>query len=417
MSACSPKVILISQVYPPDAVAVGQHFHDVNSELVKRGYRVLVYTSNRGYNDPTVRFPARETMDGVDIVRLPLSSFGKKFLPLRIVAALSFMIQVIVRCLLTSQFEQLIVSTSPPMCVVAAIVIDLFRRTKITFWAMDLNPDQLICHGKLSPNSWAARTMDALNRRILRRAKNVVALDKFMAQRLCDKLDVHDKLHVVPPWPANSGTYDISHEHNPFRKKHHLADRRVIMYSGNHGSGLPLDTLLQAAHRFKDDPRVTFMFIGGGVRKADVEQMMAEHKPNNVFALPYQPLPDVPYSLSAADVHVVSVGEQMTGIIHPCKIYGAMSVGRPILLLGPIPNYASDLVADNRIGWLVRHGDLETMASVIREIIECDPATLKEMGDRSRRVIQQGLSQEQLVRRFCDVIGARSQGHELGKAG
>ena len=31
-------------------------------------------------------------------------------------------------------------------------------------------------------------------------------------------------------------------------------------------------------------------------------------------------------SLSAADVHVVSLGADMVGIIHPCKVYGAMAV-------------------------------------------------------------------------------------------
>ena len=51
------------------------------------------------------------------------------------------------------------------------------------------------------------------------------------------------------------------------------------------------------------------------------------------------------YSLSAADAHLVSVGNESVGTIHPCKIYGAMAVARPIILLAPDPCHVSDLVA------------------------------------------------------------------------
>ena len=34
----------------------------------------------------------------------------------------------------------------------------------------------------------------------------------------------------------------------------------------------------------------------------------------------------------------------MVGIIHPCKIYGAMAAARPILFLGPNPSHISDLL-------------------------------------------------------------------------
>jgi glycosyltransferase involved in cell wall biosynthesis len=184
------------------------------------------------------------------------------------------------------------------------------------------------------------------------------------------------------------------------------------MYSGNHGIGYPLDTLLEAAARLKDDRRVAFVFIGEGIRKADVERMIQTHHPSNVFSLPYQPRSEVACSLSAADVHVVSVGENMTGIIHPCKIYGAMAAGRPILLLGPIPNYASSLVADHQLGWLVEHGDVDRMVAIILEIIESRDSDLEEMGRRSRALVEEYFSQERAVGRFCDLI----EGHQPDEA-
>ena len=42
-------------------------------------------------------------------------------------------------------------------------------------------------------------------------------LDRFMAERINRKLDVSDKLVVLPPWPAEDPDVVVSHEDNPFR--------------------------------------------------------------------------------------------------------------------------------------------------------------------------------------------------------
>lgn len=60
------KILLISQVYPPDPAAVGMQMADAASELVERGYDVCVLTADRGYDDPSQRYPSRETMAGVE---------------------------------------------------------------------------------------------------------------------------------------------------------------------------------------------------------------------------------------------------------------------------------------------------------------------------------------------------------------
>ena len=92
-----PTILIFSQVYVPDAASVGQHMHDAAAELDRRGWRVVVYTASRGYDDPSVRYPARETRDGVDIRRVGLSSFGKNSIAVRLLAQTLFMFQCIVR--------------------------------------------------------------------------------------------------------------------------------------------------------------------------------------------------------------------------------------------------------------------------------------------------------------------------------
>jgi len=397
-------ILLLTQVYVPDPASVGQHLHDAAAELVQRGHRVIVYAASRGYDDPSRKYPLREIRDGVEIRRLPLSSFGKKSIALRVVGGLLLMVQQMVRGLFVPHLDRILVSTSPPMCPIAALLISWIRWKPIVYWVMDLNPDQVIELGKVKAGSAPARAMDWLNRRILGRARKVVALDRFMAERLQRKRDVAGKTAVMPPWPHDDHMEMIDHSENPWRTENIEGEKFIVMYSGNHGFSTPVKTVLDAALRMQDDEGMEFLFIGGGVGKKVVEETISKENPRNVRSLPYQPFETLRYSLSAADVHLVSVGDDVVGVVHPCKIYGAMAVGRPILLLAPDPCHASDIVKDNAIGWHIPHGDVEGAERVLREIRAMPREELHAMGERAQEAIRRDFSKAGLCGRFCDVV-------------
>jgi hypothetical protein len=409
--------LVLSQVYVPDPASVGQHMADAAAEMAKRGHRVIVYAASRGFDDPSRKYKRRETIDGVEIVRFPLSSFGKKSIAIRLIAGMIFVAQCVARGLFVRRLEGILVSTSPPMCSIGAIAISLVRRVPVMYWAMDLNPDQAIALGLATEKSLSARAFNWINRRILRRAAKVIALDRFMAERLRGKVEIADKLAVMPPWPHEDEPGGVPHEANPFRAEHGLAGKFVVMYSGNHSIVHPIKTLLQAANEVRDDPRFVFMFIGGGLAKKEVEETIARGAAPNVRSLPYQPLDRLRFSLSAADVHVVSMGNDMVGIVHPCKIYGAMAVGRPILLLGPRECHATDIMRGESIGWQIEHGDVNGATRALREMIGLPTADLARMGARAQEIVNDRYSKSHLLGRFCDVMedGLKGQRSEIGE--
>ena len=401
------KILLIfSQTFVPDPAAVGQYMADVAIEMARRGHRVRVYASARGYEDPTLRYPRRENLAGVDVRRLAFTSFGKKNLLTRIIGTASFLIQCFFIGLFTRPLGGIFFSTSPPMIGFTACWLGLLRRVPVAYWAMDLNPDQLIVMGKIKAHSLRARLLEAVNRFILRRSAVIFALDRFMAERLNGRGNFAAKIRIDPPWPHDSVIEPLEHRDNPFRIHHQLEGKFVIMYSGNHGMGTPVTTVLEAAAQFREDKRLVFMFIGGGVGKCEVEFCIKDRRLTNVVSLPYQPLADLKYSLSAADVHLVSLGENMVGIIHPCKIYGAMAVGRPILFVGPRPSHITDIFDSSPIGWQVAQGDVAGCIATIRRILSTPQADLARMGRLGQRLLRDTLSQGLLAGRFCDSLQA-----------
>ena len=401
---CRQTVLILSQTFVPDPASVGQHMADVAHEMARRGHRVLVYTANRGYEDPRVKYPAREKWHGVEIRRLACSSFGKKWILLRAAAALSFMLQCLLVALVTPDLKGIFFSTSPPLVGAAAALAGMARRVPLAYWAMDLNPDQLIALGKLRERDLAARALERVNRFILRHVSLVVALDRFMADRLRARNVPEHKLVVMPPWPHEEHISATDPEASPFRAAHGLAGKFVIMYSGNHSPANPLKTLLEATVRLKGDDSLSFLFVGGGTGKREVEWYIRQHGLTNVMSLPYQPLVSLGDSLSAADVHVVSLGDEMVGIVHPCKIYGAMTVGRPILYLGPQPSHIADLLQVASFGWRVAHGDVNSAVRTLEAIRSTPPDELLRMGRTAKHLLHERLSQAQLSREFCDHL-------------
>jgi colanic acid biosynthesis glycosyl transferase WcaI len=394
------KILVLSQVYVPDPAAGGQLAADACAELARRGHDVRVLTINRGYDDPSVRYQSRETRDGVRISRLPFSSFGKGSSPMRLLSGVVFTAQSAIRGVFGPRVDTVVVSSHPPMAPLAALAIARFKRADLIYWIMDLNPDQAVALGHFGPSSLPVKGLNWMQRAALSRAREVIVLDRFMADRVRAKSSDIKRLTVIPPWPLKGESREIPRDTNAFRRRHAFGNRIVVMYSGNHGPSHPLRTLLTAATELRDDPRFVFAFVGGGVGKKDVDEVAG----GSIVSLPYQPFETLHESLAAADVHAVTMGDDVVGINHPSKIYDALAAGRPILFVGPERCHIADIFAEHQVGWHLPHGDVAGLRRVLEEIAVLRPDELRAMGRRASEVVRITFSSEELRKRLCDLI-------------
>lgn len=403
VNVSNPKLLIISQVYVPDPAAVGQQIADTAEEMVRRGWDVHVLTSARGYDDPSIRYPRQEVRNGVHVRRLPLSSFGKSSIAIRLIAQASFMVQAVVRGLLIPGLTSVLVSTSPPFAGFGGRILGLVRGVPYVWWVMDINPDQMIRSGRISNNSVFAKVFRWLNRQTVKGAQAVIVLDRFMRRTLEAQADLGDKVIVSPPWAYDDILQDVPRETNPFRHRQGLDSHVVIMYSGNAGYSTPLATLLAAAKRLEQDHRLKFVFIGGGVLKKEIDAMVAREGPPNMLTLPYQPLSELRFSLSAADVHVVSIADEAIGVIHPCKIYGALAVGRPVIALANRESYIGDIVT-HESGWVVPHGEVDELTAVLRHVADMPLPKHREMSKASAKIAESRFSRAHLLSVVCNAL-------------
>lgn len=386
----------------PDTVSSGQHAADLAKALVAAGHQVTVVVSNRGYDRPRVRFAPREVWNGVNVIRVASTGLGKTARWRRAVDFASFLIACAVRVALLPRFDLVITMTSPPLLSAVAATLVRIKGGALICWILDLNPDQAVTAGWLNPKSLTGRLLRRMAAFGFRTARWCIVMDRFMAERLEGYGVACQKIAVIPPWSHDDDIRYGAADREEFRHEHGLDGRFVVMYSGNHSPCHPLDTLLESARRLKNDPRVVFCFIGGGSEFPRVKAYAEGHRLRNILCLPYVSLSRLSASLSAADLHVVVLGDAYVGVVHPSKVYNVLALGIPFLYIGPERSHIMDLALDPP--WMMRasHGDVDRVIEQITRAADA-PSTAPVAAEQA---VARRYSQNAVLPIFLEVLEA-----------
>jgi len=218
-----------------------------------------------------------------------------------------------------------------------------------------------------------------------------------MADILVSKGISSDRIAVVPPWSHASVRFDAPGR-DAFRRDHGWTDRFVVMYAGNHSPCNPLHTVVEAAERLRADPSVVFCFLGGG---SAFRELQNEVRLPNVACLPYVTREELGAALSAADLHVVTLGDPFRGLIHPCKVYNVLRVGAPVLYVGPEPSHVTDIAsATGMTTWRVAHGDIAATVAAIEAAKSRNP----EQRAANEPIACEAFGADRLVPAFVDLV-------------
>ena len=357
-----PHVCFFNRVYPPASGATGALLAELAPALVDRGWRVTVLTG------PAEGAPSTEmTDDGVHVERVSALPFTRESTLRRGVSYASLFPAFAARALQIPSPDVLVTKTDPPMLKVLGPPLARLTGARAVHWAQDLYPEVASGVGVLSEDGLVTRALRRLSTAALRGHDHVVTVGRCMRERLVqDRGLPSDQVSVVPNWPP-SVVEPVPRDENPFRAEHDLADRFVVMYSGNMGLAHPFDAVLDAATRLQDErPEVLFLFVGEGPRKDDLQRQAARRGLDTVRFLPFQPKARLHESLSAADLHLVTMRHELEGLVVPSKLYGALGAGRPTLFVGPEGSEAARVVTEHDCGTVLPDPDGPSLADAIR---------------------------------------------------
>jgi glycosyltransferase involved in cell wall biosynthesis len=268
---------------------------------------------------------------------------------------------------------------------------------------MDLHPDCEFELGLLSRRSLHGRLLERLNGGHFRRADATVALGETMKQRLAAKGVRPDRLHVIGVWSRADEIEPIADGQSPLRAEHDLADRFVVMYSGNAGLIHSFEAICEAMERLKDDARIAFVFVGGGKRLVEVERFAADRGVSNFTRLPYFPRERLSESLAMGDVHLIALRDGMEGVAVPCKTYGIMAAGRPAIFVGPRSADTARHLEAAEAGYIIDTDDAEGLVRAIRELAD-DAERRRTLGANARQAFIERHERAVGCRQWADLL-------------
>ena len=359
--------MLNGHYWPDLSAATAQMLTGLAEELARQGHEVRVLCGRRKYDEPSVLFPKREVRNGVHITRIWNSALGKGAKWRRAVDFATWLAWAELALCREPKPDVVVTLTTPPLLSVLGARYAKRTGARLVPWMMDLNPDEAVAAGWLRQGSPMERFLRKALEKSFRQSAAIIALDRFMADRIAAKGVDRRKIHVVPPWAHDKEVKPDPEGSKEFRARHGLVDSFVVMFSGNHSPIHPLKAVIEAARNLgagsegdgrwemgdggssvnvKVNEKVKFLFVGGGTGWEEIRRIKERENLTNVICLPYQPLERVGASLGAADLHVVAMGEKFVGLVHPCKVYNLLSLGLPWVGIGPKDCHLADLVGE-----------------------------------------------------------------------
>lgn len=392
-----PSAFVFYHYFPPDEVVSAIHFGELSAGLAGRGWHVEAFPCVWGCRDDLARYASGEEWQGVAVRRVwrprlrQSSGVGRILNAIWLVASWSLL-----AFHPRSKPDVLIIGTDPILSILVALVWKAVRpRTAIAHWCFDLYPEAACAEGLLREGGGALRVLQFVLRAAYRRCSLIADIGPCMRRRL-ERYPSKARRETLVPWaidePEIPLTPDEPHRHSIFGE----ADL-ALLYSGSFGLAHSSDEILALAESLSSTG-VKVAFSVGGNRQAELREEVRRRNLDIPFA-PFAKTSELRARLACADVHLVTLRKDWTGIVVPSKFFGALSAGRPILFAGSPDSAVAQWIREFGIGWNLEAGKVLEVKELLLEYAHSQ--TLQaEMQIRCHSVYQKYFSRSSQIARW-----------------
>ncbi len=396
-------VVFLSQYFWPEETATAEMLSGIAFALAERGVQVEALAGQPAYHGRG-RLPAIIREGGVTIRRVASSLLNKNHVLGRVLNTLTFSVSVFLEELGREEKVIRVVVTNPPTLPWVIALISRLRRIPFILVVHDVYPDVAVSLGKLRKGGAVQRLWQFLNRHSYRAATRIIVLGPRMKEKVRRFLPKAQwsKVAVVPNWADGEAIKPVAREDNPLLKMWEMDGRFVVQYSGNIGLFHEMDTVLKAAELLERSG-VCFLFIGDGARKQSIEEVAFERWLENVAVAPFQPRENLPWTLTACDVALVTLKKGVEGLCVPSKFYGILAAGKPVVAIMDADADVAMAIREHGCGFVVPPGDAGRLAEAI-EWLKGEDQLRHELGQRARRAYEQHYTLEKVADRFAELL-------------
>ena len=378
-------VLIVSQYFWPEEFRI----NDLATELVRRGHEVTVLTGVPNYPKGQLFAAYRTTpadfaqYNGVRIVRVPLVPRGQGALRL----ALNYLSFVVTGCTLgvwklrKVDFDVIFSpQLSPVTAMIPAVLLRAVRRRKFVMWVLDLWPDTLQALGIVKSRrvlGWIGRLVGF----IYHRTDKLYVQSRGFIPNVLKYTKRPVNTEFLPNWSEEIRDLDtvMAAPQVPARP-----DSFNVMFAGAIGEAQDFPTILDAAERLRDEPRLRWLIVGDGRVSDWVAAEAARRGLTNFIMLGRYPVDDMPAFYKHAQVMLVSLkADPIFAMTIPGKVQSYLAAGKPVIAM--LDGEGAKVIADSGAGISVASSDVDGLVSAVRSMMALDAAALSDLGLAAKR--------------------------------
>lgn len=404
VSADDPRIVLVTQHYPPDRSGHASRLEDTATHLAERGWEVVVLAPPpsfpHGSFDRSWTRVERTTADGVAVRRLWAwqPTEPDPGVVSRLAYYVTFAVHVLAWLVVARGRYGVVLTTTPPISTGLAGLPTAVDGTPWLVDVRDLWIEASVSLGFIEGDGWLERLAYRFQRRVLAAADSIAVTTPTLGETLCRTYgaDLAEKLVIVPNG-VDLSLFRADGRGDPGAAASGPAQ---VVYVGNIGYAQDLSACIRAMEHVTAD--AVLRLVGGGDRVPELKRLVAElDLADRVeFAGPV-PRERIPAILSEAAVGLAPlVDREELSYAMPTKVYEYLGSGLPAVVTG---NGELERFIAESGGGVHAENDPAAIAAAIDDLL-ADPARRAELGRRGQAFVRDEYARERILDRLDEHL-------------
>jgi colanic acid biosynthesis glycosyl transferase WcaI len=390
------RILIINHIFWPDKINTARHISELAEELVIRGWDVTALVGNRYYGDhKRIILPTKGVWNGVKYSRTYVPPLNQKKNVQRLLTSIWIICSWIIKM-------PIIIGTNPPFAYLLVPFIKLFnKRTKIIMWGFDLYPEAII--------ESKGKTFIALGKILKNIAKHcyskldvIVDIGPCMREKY-EEYNVSAKKETLPPWSFVE-PHVMLETHKATRQKLFKDAKLTLLYTGTIGNAHDFDNFLFLARELnRRNASVSFCFAGFGNRFEELKSKVNNYDTNISFGGFVETDLELEERLSSADLMLISLKDNWTGISVPSKFFSSIAMGKAVLFSGAKNSALSIWTNQYELGFHISKDTIIEVANLLCDISN-NPTLISQIKENSFRTYQEKFSKRVICNKWSELL-------------
>jgi colanic acid biosynthesis glycosyl transferase WcaI len=370
------KIQVLSQSFYPDHSGISLYSSEFAFYAAEKGHEVEVITGFGFYpywqkrKEDRAKLLATEVKGKVKILRgyiyVPKNPTTFK----RIVHEISLLTSASINFFRAKKPDVIVVFITPILLGFLTAVFKQLYNCKLVINVQDF---QLEAASSLhmTKRNYLYSILSAIERISYKSADLVTSISNSMYDILRRNKNLNEaKIDLWPNWIEKQKFIGNTTEKGLFRKKHNvLPSDKIIAYAGNVGLKQGVETLVDLAILFANNPGIKFFIVGEGSARDYVVRYAEEKKVQNVVFLSLLDATEYVHFLNDIDIFLLPQKKTEFDVYFPSKLLGLMAAKKIILLHADKDCELYKTIKSNNIGFVTEYGDIKALENAVHETL------------------------------------------------